>query len=119
MTGVQTCALLLLADEDSAIWVAELQNELVGLLTAEIRTAPAYAIFVQRSWVLIEDLVVRAAHRRRGIGRALMETAHSWAVQRGASDVQLTVWEFNDGARAFYEALGYRTVSRSMSYTLK
>jgi ribosomal protein S18 acetylase RimI-like enzyme len=43
-----------------------------------------------------------------------MEAAQEWARQRGARRVQLTVWEFNEGAIAFYESLGYETYSRNM-----
>ena len=109
----------LLADENSAILAAELGDELVGVVTVVINTSPPYPIFVPRSWAVIEDIGVSSGHRRRGIGRALMRAAHDWARQRGVADMELTVWEFNKDARAFYEALGYTTVRRRMSSSLE
>jgi ribosomal protein S18 acetylase RimI-like enzyme len=48
-----------------------------------------------------------------------MERAHLWAAAQGASEVELTVYEFNEPARAFYENLGYETRSRQMYLSLE
>jgi ribosomal protein S18 acetylase RimI-like enzyme len=61
---------------------------------------------------------VREAFRRRGIGEALMEHAHAWAVDQGIHEVELGVAEFNAAAIALYEKLGYTTVSRRMARAL-
>ena len=37
------------------------------------------------------------------------------AVQQGATEIDLTVFEFNAGAIAFYRSLGYETRTRRMS----
>lgn len=109
----------LLADDNTAILVAEQAGEMVGVVTVVVRTAPAHPMFVPRIWADIEDISVRSAHRRRGIGRALMDAAHDWARQRGITAVELTVWEFNEDARSFYEELGYTTQRRRMYCTLR
>jgi ribosomal protein S18 acetylase RimI-like enzyme len=44
-----------------------------------------------------------------------METADHWASEKGIDQIELSVREFNEQARAFYTALGYRTTSRKMS----
>jgi ribosomal protein S18 acetylase RimI-like enzyme len=49
-----------------------------------------------------------------GIGQALMEKTHAWSREVGIRTVELIVWEFNDGARHFYENLGYKTAKRRM-----
>ncbi len=109
----------LLADQNTVILAAELEDELVGAVTVIVNTSPPYPMFVPRSWAVIEDICVSSSHRRRGIGQALMRAAHDWARQRGVADIELTVWEFNEDARAFYEALGYKTVRRRMSSGLE
>ena len=40
--------------------------------------------------------------------------AEAWARNHGAERLHLNVWEFNEGAIAFYEALCYTTFSRNM-----
>jgi ribosomal protein S18 acetylase RimI-like enzyme len=109
----------LLADENAAVLVAALGGELLGVVTVTMSSSPSYPMFVSRSWATIEDISVRSAHKRKGIGRALMQAAQDWACQRDAADIELTVWEFNKEARDFYEALGYTTVRRRMSYRLE
>ncbi len=108
----------LLADEGSALFVAELEGRLVGLISAVIREAPDVPLFVPRRYAIIDNVVVKAGYRRAGIGRALMERAHEWAVEAGVESVELNVWEFNAGALEFYRGLGYETSSRRMSRRL-
>jgi GNAT superfamily N-acetyltransferase len=55
--------------------------------------------------------VVRAALRGQGIGRALLERALDWGRIRGIKRVQLTVFDRNREARAFYDKLGFRPLS--------
>jgi len=69
---------------------------------------------VPRRFLVIDNIVVRKDSRRQGVGRLLLERAEQWALARGADMVELNVWEFNTGARLFYQALGYETASRKM-----
>jgi ribosomal protein S18 acetylase RimI-like enzyme len=57
-----------------------------------------------RGWVYY--VAVAPGHRRRGLGRTLMEAAETWLRARGAPKIQLMVREGNDAALDFYEALG-------------
>jgi ribosomal protein S18 acetylase RimI-like enzyme len=59
-----------------------------------------------RAWVYY--LAVAPAHRRGGLGRAMMDAAEAWAAQRGVWKLQLLVRDDNHKARGFYERLGYR-----------
>jgi ribosomal protein S18 acetylase RimI-like enzyme len=47
-----------------------------------------------------------------------MRAAEIWLREHGASEVELTVYEANRDAVAFYEAIGYRMLSRRMSRSL-
>jgi len=104
--------------ENSVFLVAESGNRIVGVLHITIMETPDWPILVPRRYGLIHDLVVRQDYQRLGIGRLLMEKAHGWAMEKGVTQVELTVWEFNEGAIAFYEELGYSTASRRMSIRL-
>ncbi|MEL6139818.1 MAG: GNAT family N-acetyltransferase [Cyanobacteria bacterium J06628_6] len=52
---------------------------------------------------------VTPAHRRRGIGTALMRQAHQWASKNGYGSVSLQVFESNRAALALYQKLGYES----------
>ena len=62
---------------------------------------------VQRSTAGPSTSTVAPQARRAGIGRALMAAAEGWLRARGAPKIQLMVRDGNDGAAAFYAALGY------------
>ena len=55
----------------------------------------------------LEDLYVREAARRGGLGRALVETAIVRAKQRGCRRIELDVNEDNAAALALYRACGF------------
>lgn len=107
-----------IAGQDCALLVADHMGELLGLVELVDSAAPSSPLHHPRRHALIDTLVVKEGHQRRGIGRALMEAAHAWAIARGLGQVQLNVWEANPEARAFYEALGYATLSRKLGRRL-
>lgn len=108
----------LIADEAVGFFVAQVGDRLVGLICVVIRESPEVPIFVRRRYAVVDNVVVKEAFRRAGIGRALMENAHEWAAAQGADSMELNVWEFNQGAIEFYQTLGYETASRKMSKRL-
>jgi ribosomal protein S18 acetylase RimI-like enzyme len=108
----------IIEDEHDTLLIAERLDQVIGLIHACIREARDIPILVPRRYAVIESLVVAAGSRRCGVGRALMEAAHRWAQEQGVEQIELGVWEFNQGALAFYEKLGYRTAIRRMCYRL-
>jgi len=104
----------MLSDPNGAVFVAELEREIVGVVNAGIRETPDVPILVPRRFAWVDTLVVKGSCRRLGVGRTLMERVHQWAIEQGATEVELHVWNFNRGAIAFYEDLGYATASRRM-----
>ncbi len=96
-----------LADPSTHAWVAEVDGQAVAHLIAREHRLAAHVYLHPQHTLLVDQLAVDPAHRRRGIGRALMDTVVERAQQRGASRVELTVRAHNEGASAFYAALGY------------
>jgi ribosomal protein S18 acetylase RimI-like enzyme len=109
----------LLANADLAIFLAEYEGRVTGFVHVLVREAPTYPLLVPRRFAVIDTLVVSVPFRRSGIGKALMRKAEEWAIGKGAATIDLNVYEFNQGAQAFYRHLGYTTLSRKMSKTLK
>lgn len=111
----------LIAGPGSTILVAEDSAfpHLIGLATIRIRETPALPIQPARRIAEVTNLGVAKHARRHGVGRALMREARAWAAGRGISAMELGVHEFNAGAIAFYEALGFRTVTRRLSLRLE
>ncbi len=105
----------LIADENVALFVAEAGGKLVGFVHAIVRDAPAVPVFVPRRYAVVDSIVVRSGAQNHGIGRTLMEKMQEWAIAKGATSIELNVYEFNETAISFYEGLGYQTVSRKMS----
>ena len=105
-------------DPSHLLLVADAGGAIVGSVYTVLMAMPGVSPTEGRQSLFIHTLAVGAAWRRAGIARALMAAAHDWGVARGASAVELNVWEFNRGAIAFYEALGYRTARRRMGRTL-
>jgi diamine N-acetyltransferase len=103
-------------DPDAAVFIAEDQGTLAGIAVTVIREAPPF--LNPNRFVLLENLAVTTKFRRTGVGRKLVEAAVLWTRARDMQELDLNVYEFNHSAIRFYEAIGFRTVSRRMKLTL-
>ena len=104
----------ILANKDAALFVAEQQETVIGLVHCYVHTTPPIPIVVPRRFVHIEDLIVSEDVRHQGVGQLLTERVHEWAREQGITEIELDVWEFPTSALAFYEKLGYQTTRRHM-----
>jgi len=59
----------------------------------------------RRGWINL--LAVDPDHRRRGLGREMMDVAHERLAELGCPKVNLQIRVWNTDAIAFYERLGY------------
>jgi ribosomal protein S18 acetylase RimI-like enzyme len=104
----------LMRRDDSEILVAEAAGKLAGLIEVHVRQDADEATLVRHQYVELQSLVILEPFRRNGIGTRLVEVARQWAREKGATEMRLGVWEFNQAARAFYESVGLRTLKRRM-----
>jgi diamine N-acetyltransferase len=103
----------LIAGPDGALLVAaDAGDRLLGLSGLFIRTWPGTPVRAERRVVEIDNIVVDPAARRRGVATALVEASAEWARTRGFAAIELSVFEFNAEALAFYEATGFATMLR-------
>jgi RimJ/RimL family protein N-acetyltransferase len=87
---------------DAVVYVAETPGGgVVGRLSVARDTHPA------SRHVADLGLMVDPSHRRRGIGRALLEEAARWAHASGVSKLELHVFPHNHPALALYEQFGF------------
>ena len=108
----------LIADENVALFAAEVGEKLVGFVHVIIRDTPAFPVLVPRRYAIVESIVVKSGFQNSGIGRILMDKMQEWAIAKGATSIELNVYEFNTAAISFYERLGYQTFSRKLSKEL-
>ena len=86
---------------DAAVFVAEEDGAIVGRLS--IARDPHQA----SRHVADLGLMVADGHRRRGIGRALLEQAVDWARAAGVLKLELHVFPWNEPAIHLYERFGF------------
>lgn len=109
---------------DSSWYVSELRRESSVFLIA---VGPGDAggsdgvLGVITGWVVagdwdVDNLAVSIAHRRRGIGLALMKAAAGMAALFGAQRAVLEVRSGNVGAQTLYQRLGFRVAGRRRDY---
>jgi RimJ/RimL family protein N-acetyltransferase len=86
---------------DAAVLVALDGDRIVGRLSLARDPHPAS--------VHVADLgmMVAATHRRRGIGRALLDAAAGWARAVGVTKLELHVFPWNEPAIRLYEGYGF------------
>ena len=94
----------LLRDDTRGVWLADVETEVVGLLTTTVRSQLRLAGLE----MTIEELVVREHVRGRGVGRALLDHAKGEARKLGVLRVQLTTNRTRDVyLRGFYPKNGF------------
>ncbi len=102
---------------DVLVW--EQEGRLLGYVLQEDVKEPDTAGMYGAHYAHVLELGVDGSARGCGAGRRLMEAAARCAAARGCTEMRLDVWEFNRGAIALYEKLGYATDVRAMSMPLK
>ncbi|MCK6462006.1 MAG: GNAT family N-acetyltransferase [Planctomycetes bacterium] len=64
----------------------------------------------------VEGWFVEPAHRRKGVGRALLAAAEAWCREQGATEIASDTWIDNGGSQRAHEALGFQEVDRCVNY---
>jgi GNAT superfamily N-acetyltransferase len=82
--------------------IAELDGEPAGMALFHTR----FSTWLGAPTLFLEDIVVRQAARRHGIGRRLMARLATIALERGWGRIDFHVLDWNP-ARGFYRKLGF------------
>ena len=108
----------LLEGENSDIFVVERDGTVCGMAGVEYLIRPESAYCWERKTYYIPEFGVDEAFRHQGIGRELLEFLRKDALDRGFSRMELDAWEFNEGALAFYKAVGFQTFREFLEWNL-
>ena len=98
---------------DSNPWmlflVAEFDDVVVGTVTMVIVPAVTHSA---QPWAQVEHMVVHEAHRKSGIGHALLARCEEHIRSVGGYKMQLQSSNHRDNAHTFYEHEGFSASSR-------
>ena len=86
--------------------LAEVEGQAVGLALYFHN----FSTFLARRGLYLEDLYVKPAFRKLGIGRALLSRLAQIALARGCGRFEWTVLDWNVDAMRFYESLGAKPI---------
>lgn len=82
--------------------VAEYKNDVVGYAIFFYN----YSTFLTKPGIYLEDLFVHPLHRKKGIGRALLQELGKIAKEIDAGRIEWSVLDWNEPAIQFYKNLG-------------
>ena len=102
-----------LANPDSLVLVAEVSDEIVGYVFADIE--PTSWRDLRGPCGFIHDVYVREGMRRQGTGAELVQAAIAWVRSRGMSQVVLWSKSGNEAAQRLFARLGFRDTMVEMT----
>lgn len=98
----------LIKGEEKEIYVYEENETVVGYVIFEIQIILKSQQLKGEERIYISNLCVDENCRHRGIATKLFNYVVDLAKNNGCYNVVLCCWDFNDGARKFYEKLGMK-----------
>ena len=79
---------------------------------------PTFSTFRGQPGIYLEDIYVKAEHRGRGIGKAMLARIAGLACERGCGRVEWSVLNWNDPAIGFYRSIGAAPMAEWTVYRL-
>ena len=104
-----------LTKKESIIFICVSDKTAIGF----VQLYPTFcSVELSRIFVLY-DLYILSSHRKLGVGTRLMNTAKKYAIDHGASRLDLETETNNQMAQALYEKLGYEKDINFYKYSLE
>jgi diamine N-acetyltransferase len=104
---------------ETKAWVCvDQHDEAIGYVLAVLRERPANPFTKAARWIELDQICVLDEARGLGAGRLLATSVVDWARDRGVELLELSVWDFNAGARAFFDSLGFTPLWRRQALRL-
>ncbi len=108
----------LVDDESSVFIVAEKAGRVVGFSYGYREEKGRFPFHRRRTYLVLDNIVVREDLRGAGIGRSLLDETVSRARELGYSDVMLNVYCFNTEAIKLYTDAGFEPLAQDMMLKL-
>ena len=105
-------------DPEQEIAVAVADGTICGFAIIHHINKPENPFMKERDFLDIDEFCVDEAYRRKGVATDLISFIKKFAKEKGFHRIELNMWEFNQGALAFYEAVGFETYRRYMEIML-
>jgi ribosomal protein S18 acetylase RimI-like enzyme len=96
------------AQTEGTVFVLEDDERVVGFVSVWAKLKVNGLVNEEAETAYVSDLVVTAAYRGRGLGKALLQRAEDYAVARGATRLNIGVLAENTAARKLYNDFGFR-----------
>ncbi len=90
------------ADRAAEVLVAEIDGQVVGYAL----WFKTFSTFLARPGIFLEDLYVKPAFRKRGLGKAMLLELVRIAAERRYGRIEWSVLDWNAPSIAFYKSLG-------------
>ncbi len=98
----------------AAALIAERSSETAGYALY----FPTFSSFLAKPGIWLEDLFVRPAHRRAGVGRALLAAVAARLREGGGERLEWSALDWNELALGFYRGLGAQTMDQWVTHRL-
>ena len=118
-TEIRDFVKIIMNGENSDIIVAERNGIICGMACVDYVNKPESPYSKARNFYHVQEIAVDANYRRQGVAKELLEFMIEDAKQIKLGKIELDVWEFNDSAIEFYQAVGFRPTRRWMEYEVK
>lgn len=100
-------------------WMCESETgEAIGYVVAVYFERPESPFTAAGRWVELDQIAVREDARALGAGRMLAFAVVAWAREVGVDTLELSVWEFNATAQAFFVGLGFEPLHQRHAWRL-
>ena len=105
LTQVETHLRNKITSEDSLVLVAIADQKVIGYSISEITQKPS--AFRKQTLGIVYDMVITAGHRRKGIGKEMLDRIKIWFNKRGIKRIEIsnTFWQeqgFQDYEQIMY-----------------
>jgi ribosomal protein S18 acetylase RimI-like enzyme len=108
-----------LTDPSVTAFVAEASDgRTLGYAQARVVSWDSSALFRSDLVVSLDQIAVVPDARGTGVASALLEAVREVGRKAGCRRLVTEVWDFNDGARAFYDAAGFRRMNSRLDQPL-